>query len=445
VKGGARPARRARALALALAAVSLGACGGLLGIDSERTTDEGAFPDSGYEGCTGYPSCDGCTSAYHRCRCEYRAPEDCWQESQGYAACRAGDCGACYDCMETCLCNGSSVAACRVSCCQELTSDDCAKCTCEYCPTEVQSCVTDIGCGEILICASEKGCDPGGTGLPLPGCADAALCGPKIAEHGGPAGTSMELVRDLFQCAVDQGFACAACGTPPQCSPPDCAGCADCMAACLCAGGDQPTCTAQCDPCPGVQQQDCLACQCNACPDQFGQCNAAPDCLAVRDCMNLFGCSSLATCPAPCGDYSADGPDGPGAQAADALVQCAAGAASPCPCAWQIPCGDLECYAVQYGDPAVSLLPCCVMEPFACGYDFQDVPGVAQNGCHEAWQPGDLDTSCPDFAGAEQIPALPGCCRPDGFCGVSDDGSWIGMGCMPAALLGMAEATCGGG
>lgn len=103
-------------------------------------------------------------------------------------------------------------------------------------------------------------------------------------------------------------------------------------------------------------------------------------------------------------------------------------------------CGDLSCRDVLVGDILVP--PCCpdTAEP-SCGLELEPVTGFMplQAGCAALEQPGNRDTSCPDvfFNDPTELRELPGCCTPEGTCGVVANLSLLSdFGCVdPRSFL----------
>jgi hypothetical protein len=88
----------------------------------------------------------------------------------------------------------------------------------------------------------------------------------------------------------------------------------------------------------------------------------------------------------------------------------------------------------------VATIPGADVEGFACCFN----PGLSQCGivsglgstCLETDHEGKLDPSC-DMSPSSPLSSLPGCCRPDGKCGVFAPN--LGLGC--AAIPGWTELT----
>jgi hypothetical protein len=85
--------------------------------------------------------------------------------------------------------------------------------------------------------------------------------------------------------------------------------------------------------------------------------------------------------------------------------------------------------------PPLPLPACCSNDE--CGY-FLDLSGNAnipiEGGCQAYGQPGVVDPRCPDLGTLmySHPVGVPGCCRPDGTCGVALD--TIGLGCVGALV-----------
>lgn len=97
-------------------------------------------------------------------------------------------------------------------------------------------------------------------------------------------------------------------------------------------------------------------------------------------------------------------------------------------------CGGQVCPPPQV--PIGQAESCCVGDK--CGITSSFLGGQ----CIELNQPGQLDPTCPEQS--IQGFTLPGCCKPNGFCGVMD--SFIGLGCVdPSPFTGQQPIPCGGG
>ncbi len=181
-----------------------------------------------------------------------------------------------------------------------------------------------------------------------------------------------------------------------------------------CVPGEQRQCA-----CPGnatgVQVCDgdgqrLLPCDCGDAPN--GSCTLFPDC---RGCVRCFetcichGQGDVAGCSRTCG--LTDGGADTGADSG--LV---------CPTSGQCPVAPR------------STTNCCT-ESGRCGLV---LPNIGQQ-CVELNQPGTLDSECPDFEGPGF--RFPGCCRPEGHCGVLE--SVLPLGCIAReALAPDASASC---
>lgn len=84
-------------------------------------------------------------------------------------------------------------------------------------------------------------------------------------------------------------------------------------------------------------------------------------------------------------------------------------------------CGNATCRDRLVGD--IEVEPCCVNDE--CGLDLGAVSAFmpVQSGCAALEQPGSADATCPSFHYDDIVAPreLPGCCRPDGVCGVVAD------------------------
>lgn len=86
-----------------------------------------------------------------------------------------------------------------------------------------------------------------------------------------------------------------------------------------------------------------------------------------------------------------------------------------------VQCGNATCRDRLVGD--IEVEPCCVNDE--CGLDLGAVSEFmpVQSGCAALEQPGSVDATCPSFHYDDLVAPreLPGCCRPDGVCGVVAD------------------------
>jgi hypothetical protein len=97
-------------------------------------------------------------------------------------------------------------------------------------------------------------------------------------------------------------------------------------------------------------------------------------------------------------------------------------------------CGGVECPPPSV--PIGQVDSCCVGDK--CGI----TSSFLGSQCIELNQPGQPDPSCPPQS--IQGFTLPGCCKPNGMCGVMD--SFIGLGCVdPGPFTGQPPIPCGGG
>ena len=96
-------------------------------------------------------------------------------------------------------------------------------------------------------------------------------------------------------------------------------------------------------------------------------------------------------------------------------------------------CGEDLCRDVLVGD--IILSPCCVdADRGACGLDLTPLDYIpVEDGCAELRQPGNQDGDCPAMAFDDPVTPmnLPGCCMPNGLCGVTADLLLVGdFGCV---------------
>jgi hypothetical protein len=103
-------------------------------------------------------------------------------------------------------------------------------------------------------------------------------------------------------------------------------------------------------------------------------------------------------------------------------------------------CGEVSCRDVLVGDIVVP--PCCPQgTDDQCGLDLDAVSEFmpVRGDCVRIDQPGNLDSSCPEvlFDDPTERRDLPGCCTPEGSCGVMADLSLLAdFGCVdPSELL----------
>jgi hypothetical protein len=89
-------------------------------------------------------------------------------------------------------------------------------------------------------------------------------------------------------------------------------------------------------------------------------------------------------------------------------------------------CGGAICRNGLVPSSGITAYACCAsVADSKCGF-------VELNSCLETAQPGALDPACPTLP-ATPLGTLPGCCRPDGTCGVFDES--LGLGCVSVPLL----------
>lgn len=110
-----------------------------------------------------------------------------------------------------------------------------------------------------------------------------------------------------------------------------------------------------------------------------------------------------------------------------------------------IQCGG-DCTSARAG--LVYVDPCCGENNAVCGVDttYLTMTGAMLNkGCEPKHQPGELNEACPSPAPSminamgAMVPldAFPGCCRPNGTCGVQVNTVTAGGGLLPVADLGL--------
>ena len=88
-------------------------------------------------------------------------------------------------------------------------------------------------------------------------------------------------------------------------------------------------------------------------------------------------------------------------------------------------------------------LPPCCTDTNVCGLDLSATAG--QPACIERDAPGVEDAACPAAMVGGGLLTFPGCCRPDGTCGVLVD--LVPLGCVDGELANMlpgGAATPGG-
>jgi hypothetical protein len=133
-----------------------------------------------------------------------------------------------------------------------------------------------------------------------------------------------------------------------------------------------------------------------------------------------------------------------------------------------IECSDESCTSarVGLGADSVYLRPCCTETDNSCGLStafLEEVGGTFEESCQPKDQPGEEDPACPSPAAA-MVPVggamlaldeFPGCCRPNGLCGVVVDAVTLAglplgaleLGCVDAAPFfpGEEPVPCGEG
>ena len=163
-------------------------------------------------------------------------------------------------------------------------------------------------------------------------------------------------------------------------------------------------------------------------------------CIETTQCVTLSDCSRTETCQT---EMNVLDPASLGI--VEALAECRVTA--PCGCVTgpaTIQCGGSICSAYQPPPPDPIAAPCCAGGGTACGLDPERLFGSVMVDCVELGQPGVPHASCPAHE-PPQPPydgtSLPGCCRPDGSCGLQDD--ITGLGCIEASLFGIESTpTC---
>lgn len=85
--------------------------------------------------------------------------------------------------------------------CVSQAKDDCDKCLCTSCFSQLGQCIADFGCPVILQCAEKTGC----SGI---GCYQPNTCQGVIDSFGGPFGQSAQRAFQLVACAINQGCPC---------------------------------------------------------------------------------------------------------------------------------------------------------------------------------------------------------------------------------------------
>jgi hypothetical protein len=92
--------------------------------------------------------------------------------------------------------------------------------------------------------------------------------------------------------------------------------------------------------------------------------------------------------------------------------------------------------------------PGCCTNSGRCGLDLSGVAGSVGigPGCQQLNQPGYIDHSCPSLAQiiGQTGPDFPGCCRPDGTCGVAVSAPGLSLGCVQESYRGIVR-SCGVG
>jgi hypothetical protein len=190
------------------------------------------------------------------------------------------------------------------------------------------------------------------------------------------------------------------------------------MELCLCKGKTKGECQGECGQCAywdealALDCQTCIGMEC--CPEVLA-CAADSLCIGLRACMNTNPC--------------------PGKP----LYQCAqenCGAQFEAFPLYQAvrACGDYHCPDMCAGIscdakfcPHVSFFEACCVGRFGeCGLLAGPFINAAEP-CVASDQPGTLDTTCPAKSVIDSV--WPGCCRPNGECGLFDAN--YGLGCVP--------------
>jgi hypothetical protein len=91
-------------------------------------------------------------------------------------------------------------------------------------------------------------------------------------------------------------------------------------------------------------------------------------------------------------------------------------------------------------------VPGCCTNSGRCGLDLTSVASTIgiPPGCQQLNQPGTVDYSCPSLAQilGTAAPDFPGCCRPDGTCGVVMSMPGLSLGCIQEVYRGVIR-SCG--
>jgi hypothetical protein len=373
------------------------ACGNLLNID-DRSLDSD-YPPGGYDGCRN-GSCNECSLEYHRCRCEGRSTDVCYRDhakndsGAGFSGCQwapTKNCTSCPTSYTLCACeNGGNFGACDdpvvdpgAECRGYFTTvDSCAQCLCGSCGNEIAGCLQNGGCTALLDCVTENPCDFDDTDT-SEGCfSEDGACIDVLEDYGGPAGRAMGLLSSVHRCLDGPATGCPCSGDPGEC----CSNSNPCQwdndGVCDCPGQswDESDCSGDCctssNPC-GLSNDS--ICQCNGQPwDDF-------------DCRSGTG----------------------------------------------IECGNATCFGTQIPGVAGTVQACCPDDADdTCGIDVATaLPGWPGQGCMMQNAPGVPSDECPGgmpyrFPGQPNPTNFPGCCTPDGDCGVFVSGPQVSLGCQ---------------
>ena len=252
------------------AALLLGACASLLGIQERQQDSADNYPADGYEGCRPGLSCAGCLAVHQR-ECELR------------------------------------------SSCAATTSEDCAGCVCANCADSVVDCRLDSGCDAIWSCIEATRCDV--SGKTEGGCL--SVCAGVIEAHGGSSGAAFLAAASVRTCAIAAScFSCLAPEPESACTKANgCDGCADCFHQCLCSGDKFGACKEQCGqeapPASCTPENSCMgcatcfalcACEGGGFDDCVSACKKAPDPAPtpVEPCTPEQSCTDCADCQLQC-------------------------------------------------------------------------------------------------------------------------------------------------
>ncbi|MCA9627340.1 MAG: hypothetical protein KC766_06730 [Myxococcales bacterium] len=96
---------------------------------------------------------------------------------------------------------GGSGGSGGVEACIDLATDECGVCSCVSCYDQLDTCIQDTGCTDIIDCVQTTGC----SGFQ---CYQPGACRAVIDANGGLFGSSLNRVVQLTNCLNQSGCPC---------------------------------------------------------------------------------------------------------------------------------------------------------------------------------------------------------------------------------------------